>query len=113
VEVQSPKETFKLVQILRATGSAFPAAVEVILPFIRPEEPHGHSSIFSLSEAGPKLYAAAPEKMLELLSAVVGDAPPQSIYALRKALDKLSQVAPRLTETTQFQKLASQASPHQ
>jgi hypothetical protein len=112
LELQSSKETFKLVQLLRATGDAFPQAIEVILPFVRAEDPRGHTSIFSLSQAGPSFYALAPEKMLELLSAVVGDAPPQSIYSLRTALDKLSKANPNLVQTKRFQKLESQASPY-
>lgn len=112
VDLQSSKETFKLVQLLRATGAAFPQAVEVVLPFVRAEDPRGHTSVYSLSEACEQLYASAPEKMLELLSAVVGDAPPQSIYGLGAALDKLSKVASQLVQTKRFQKLESQASPH-
>src|SRR5262249_55220280 len=71
LELQSSKETFKLVQLLLATGDAFPKAIEVVLPFVRAEDPRGHTSIYSLSQAGPSFYALAPEKMLELLSAVV------------------------------------------
>ncbi|MEA2975682.1 MAG: hypothetical protein QOF19_1202 [Alphaproteobacteria bacterium] len=112
LELQSSKETFKLVQLLRATGDAFPQAVEVILPFVRAEDPRGHTSIYSLSEAGLSFYALAPEKMLELLSAIVGDAPPQSIYSLRTVLDKLSKANPKLVQTKRFQKLESQASGH-
>lgn len=112
IELQSSKETFKLVQLLRATGDAFPEAVEVILPFVRAEDPRGHTSIYSLSQAGSSFYALAPEKMLELLSAVVGDAPPQSIYGLRTALVKLSNADPKLVQTKRFQKLESRASPH-
>jgi hypothetical protein len=112
LELQSSKETFKLVQLLRATGDAFPQAVEVVLPFVRAEDPRAHTSIYSLSQAGPTFYALAPEKMLELLSTIVGDAPPQSIYSLRTALDKLSKADPKLIHTKRFQKLESQASPH-
>lgn len=112
LELQSSKETFKLVQLLRATGGAFPKAVEAVLPFVRAEDPRSHTSIYSLSQAGPSFYALAPERMLELLSAVVGDAPSQSIYALRTALDKLSKAGPKLVQTKRFQRLESQASPH-
>ena len=109
VELQSSKETFKLVQMLRATGTAFPKAIDVVLPFIRAEDPRGHTSVFSLAEASDELYASAPDKMLDLLSAVVGDAPPQSIFSLRKALEKLRLVAPQLVQTKRFQKLEIQA----
>lgn len=112
LELQSSKETFKLVQLLRATGNAFPEAVEVVLPFIRAEDHRGHTSVYSLSETSDSLYASSPENVLELLSAVVGDAPPQSVYSLRKALEKLSNADPKLSQTKRFQKLESQASPY-
>src|SRR6202040_2921464 len=36
VELQTSATTFKLVQILLATGEAFPEACDIIIPFIRP-----------------------------------------------------------------------------
>ena len=112
LELQSSSATFKLVQLLRATGVAFAEAADVILPFVRAEDPRGHTSIFSLSHADQSLYDAAPGKMLELLSAVVGDAPPQSVFSLREALDKIAKASPPLVQSKPYQKLQSQASPH-
>jgi len=112
VELQSSRETFKLVQLLSATGDAFPDAVDVVLPFVRAEDHRDHTSVYSLSEEDQSFYASSPEKVLELLCAVVGDAPPQSIYGLRRALDKLSGAEPKLVRTNRFQKLESQASPY-
>ena len=112
VELQTPTVTFDLVEILLATGSAFGEAAPIILPFIRPEDPRDHTSVFSISEASAELYGVAPEKMLDLLSAVAGDAPDRSLYALNKALNKLKEKAPDLVQTKQFQKLTAQASPH-
>jgi len=112
VELQTPMVTDKLVQILLATGSAFRKAAAMILPFIRPEDPRWHTSVFSISEASAELYGVAPERMLDLLSAVAGDAPDRSLYGLNKALDKLKEKAPHLVQTKQFQKLTAQASPH-
>ena len=112
VELQTPTVTLYLVQLLLATGSAFGEAATMILPFIRPEDPRLHTSVFSISEASPELYGVAPEKMLALLSAVAGDAPDRSLYGLNKALNKLKEKAPHLVQTKQFQKLTAQASPH-
>jgi hypothetical protein len=108
-ELQTPRSTFKLVQLLLATGQAFGEAAPVIIPFIRPEDPRGHSSVFSISEAKPDIYAVAPHQMLNLLSAVAGDAPNQSLYGLNKALEKLQEQAPELATTKAFQKLQMQA----
>src|SRR5258707_12761828 len=75
VKLQTPRATFKLVQILLATGPAFPSAADIIIPFIRSESPRDHTSVYSISQASEDLYGAAPDKMLNLLSAVAGDAP--------------------------------------
>jgi hypothetical protein len=108
-ELQVGDSTFKLVQILRATGNAFPEAADVIIPFIRSEDPRQHTSVYSISEADDILYTSAPEKMLELLSAVVGDAPARSSYGLAKALDRLQTNAPQLVDSRDFQRLISLA----
>lgn len=68
-----------------------------------------HSSVFSISEADPEIYKVAPEQMLNLLSAVAGDAANQSLYGMNKALEKLEESAPGLIETKAFQKLKMQA----
>ncbi|WP_139025096.1 hypothetical protein [Bradyrhizobium sp. STM 3843] len=92
-----------------ATGQAFEDAAPVIIPFIRPEDPRGHSSVFSISEVKPDIYAVAPRQMLNLLTAVAGDAPNRSLYGLNKALEKLKDEAPELVTTKAFQKLEMQA----
>jgi hypothetical protein len=109
-DLQSPDVTFKLVQILRETGDAFPEAAEVIIPFIRPEDPRQQTAAYSISEADEVLYASSPEKMLDLVAAVVGDAPPRSIYGLTKTLDRILRHAPQLAATRKFQRLVSFAS---
>src|SRR4051812_8777877 len=73
IELQTPSSTFKLVQILRACGNAFPEAADVIIPFIQPEDPRRHTSIHSLSAADDIIYSTSPHKMLDLLAAVVGE----------------------------------------
>jgi hypothetical protein len=110
--LQTPSSTFKLVQILRACGNAFPAAADAIIPFIRPEDPRRHTSIHSLSEADDILYSASPQKMLDLLAAVVGDVPARTVFGLNKALDRLRTHAPALADTRKFQKLVNAAGIH-
>jgi hypothetical protein len=112
VELQTSMATFRLVQILLATGSAFGDAATAIIPFIRSESQRQHTSIYSISEAGEELYAVAPEKMLSLLSAIAGDAPDRSLFGLAKALKKLKAKAPQLAHTKAFQKLQTQAMPN-
>jgi hypothetical protein len=111
-ELQSPSSTFKLVQILRASGDAFPQAAEVIIPFIRPEEPRRHTSVYSISTADDAIYASSPEKMLDLIAAVVGDSPTRSVYRLMKVLDRIREHAPRLAKSKKFQRLENLASAH-
>jgi hypothetical protein len=110
--LQSSGVTFSLVQILRATGNAFPEAAEVIIPFIRPEDQRRHTSVYSISEADDILYKSSPEKMLDLVAAVVGDEPPTNIYGLTKTLDRILKHAPQLAALRKFQRLVSFASTH-
>jgi hypothetical protein len=100
------------VQILLATGSAFPAAATVIIAFIRSESPREHTSIYSISHTSEDIFKAAPGSMLDLLSAIAGDAPDRTLYGLSTVLHRLQEVAPQLTETKQFQRLAKQATPY-
>ena len=110
IELQSSQTTFNLVQILRATGKAFPEAADVIIPFVQPDDPRRHSNVYSISRADDELYSSSPEKMLDLLTSVVGEPPPKSVYALGKALDRVKAHAPQLVDTRKFQKLVSFAS---
>jgi hypothetical protein len=112
VELQTSASTFKLVQILCATGEAFPEAVDVILPFIQPDDPGSQTTVYSIAEASDSLYKAAPSKMLDLIAAVVGEALPGSVYALGKALSRLRAIDPNLADTRKFQKLLTYASHH-
>ena len=111
IELQTAASTFKLVQILRATGAAFPQAAEVIIPFIRPDHPGRHTSVFSITTADDILFTTEPAKMLELLSAVVGKAPPASVYSLQHALDRVIAADPTLTNSITFQRLRVCAAP--
>ncbi len=110
VELHTSASTFKLVQILRASGAAFPEAAEVIVPFIRPEDPRRHTSVYSISKADDVLYSSSPERMLDLVAAVVGEAPARSAYGLGKALERIREHASPLANTKKFQKLLGFAS---
>ncbi|MCK1709080.1 MULTISPECIES: hypothetical protein [unclassified Bradyrhizobium] len=112
VELQTPAATFTLVRILLASGEAFPEAADVIIPFIQPDDPRSQSTVHSIAEADEAFYKAAPSKMLDMLVAVVGDAPPGSVYALGKALSRLRTIAPALGDSRKFQKLLPLASQH-
>lgn len=112
VDLQTSATTFKLVQILLATGDAFPEAADIIIPFIRPEEKQAHSTVYSITQAPIEYFQEAPAKVLDLLVAVVGDPPPGSVYMLGGALFRLKEVAPDLVHTRKFQKLRTYASPH-
>jgi hypothetical protein len=98
VELQTPDSTFKLVQILRASGAAFPEVAEVIIPFIRPDDPRRHTSVYSISKADDVLYSSSPERILDLVAAVAGEAPARSVYGLGKALERIREHAPAARE---------------
>jgi hypothetical protein len=110
-ELQTPSANSSLIQILRASGEAFPQAAEAIVPFIRPENPARHTNVHLLSRADDFMYKLAPEKMLDLLDAIVGEAPPKSVYGLAKALQRLSDGGPSFSKNRRFKKLARQAIP--
>jgi hypothetical protein len=110
VDLQSNAATFKLVQLLKGTGSAFPDAADDVIPLIRREEPTHPSVVFSIAEASEALYAAAPAKILDLLAAVVGDVPSGDVHALAKVLARVKAVSPQLADTRKFQRLTSAAS---
>jgi hypothetical protein len=112
IDLQTSATTFKLVQLLRATGEAFPEAAELILPFLRPEGQNGHTTIFSLTQEPDSFYQTDPEKILDLLAAIVGDVEPGSVFSLSSALSRLQSIAPELATTRKFQKLMIAASPH-
>jgi hypothetical protein len=111
-ELQTPNATFKLAQILLATGSAFTTAAITIMPFIRAESARDYTTIYSISHAKDDYFKAAPQTMLDILSSVAGDAPDRTLFGLSTALEKIREVAPQLAQTKQFQKLAAQASAH-
>jgi hypothetical protein len=108
VELQTSASTFKLVQLLRASGAAFPDAAKIVVPFIRADETHS-TSIFSISDADDVLYSSSPERMLDLVVAVVGEA--RGVYGLRKSLERIREHAPQLADTRKFQKLLALAGP--
>ncbi|MGH8737042.1 MAG: hypothetical protein ACREVC_06770 [Burkholderiales bacterium] len=105
IELQTSASTFKLVQILRASGAAFPHAAEVIVPFIRPDDDRHHTSVYSLSDADDILYSSSPETMLDLVAAVVDEGSGRSAYGLGKVLERIREHAPPLSNSKKFQRL--------
>jgi hypothetical protein len=72
-DLQSPRSTFELVHILRASGDAFPQAAEVIIPFIRPDDPRQHASSIRLRPLATSYTRRLLSKcsiLLRLLSAM-------------------------------------------
>ncbi|UGY22918.1 hypothetical protein HU675_0033830 [Bradyrhizobium septentrionale] len=112
VDLQSPATTFKLVQIISAAGDAFPEAADLIIPFIRPERAQSHTTVYSIASFPEKYYTSSPQQVLDLLVAVIGEAPIGSVFSLNTALTRLRDVAPKLTTTRKFQNLLNAASPH-
>ena len=90
---------------LRASEEAFPDAVDVVIPFIRPDDHRSSSTIFSLADAPEVLFTSAPAKMLDLAAAIVGDAEPGSVYALSQVLDQIQVAESSLATTAKFQRL--------
>lgn len=110
VDLQTSSTTFELVRILLASGDAFPDAADVMLPFIRPDEPKSQTTVYSMTSAPDTFYKSAPEKLLDVVAAVVGQAPPGSAYGLARVLERLRAIDPRIAEKRKFQKLLAGAS---
>ncbi|NSZ03128.1 hypothetical protein G6M70_04680 [Agrobacterium tumefaciens] len=109
VDLLSGTVTFKLLQILRATGEAFPHAASVIEPFIVPEEKEQGTAAYSLGNADDILFSLAPSKMLDIVTAVVGSRPPGSVFELRSVLERISACDPALINTRKYQALSQMA----
>ena len=92
IDLQTPAATFALVHLLRASEEAFPLAADAVLPFIRADIRHIHSTIVSLSTATEVVFTSAPAKMLDVVSAVVGDTEPGTVYGLGQVLDRMALV---------------------
>jgi hypothetical protein len=110
VDLQNNLATFNLTRILLATSDAFPEAADLIIPLIKAEDFRSQTAIFSISEAPKALYSLAPRKMLDLVAAVVGEAPAGSVFSLVGVLSKIRAAAPDLARTAKFQRLLTCAS---
>jgi CHASE2 domain len=102
--------SFTLVQILRASGDAFPQTAEVIIPFIQPEDPRQQETTRISRRLRSKSNGRSCEKMLDLIAAVVRDSPARTVYGLTKVLDRIREHSPRLASLKKFQRLVSLAS---
>ncbi|WP_158515680.1 SIR2 family protein [Pararhizobium polonicum] len=111
VDLLSGTVTFKFLQILRATGEAFPEAADAILPFIVPEEKEQGNAAYSIAKADEVLFTSAPAKMLDVVSAAVGKKPAGSVFDLQKVLDRIAAAEPKLADGRKFQSLVQMARP--
>jgi len=101
VELHTSGATFKLFQILGATGAAFPEAVDTILrSFNHKILGHRQPSI-PYPLASEDLYKAAPDKMLDVIAAVVGEVSAGSVMSLAKALSRIRAVKARACRHSQ------------
>jgi hypothetical protein len=111
IELQTSASTFKLVQILLGSGAAFSEAAEVIIPFIRPDDPRHDTSVYSISEADDALYSSSPKRMLDLVAAVAGESTAGTAYGLAKVLERIRGHAPHLANDKKFQRLLASGIP--
>ena len=74
-------------QILRAAGEAFPEAADVIIPFIRPDDPRTDSTVFSIAEAPEELHASLPARRSTSWLRSWERSRPGTVYSLDKALE--------------------------
>ncbi|WCK80145.1 SIR2 family protein [Agrobacterium fabrum] len=109
VEMLSGAVTFKLLQILRASGETFPSAADTLLPFIRPEEKDQGTAIHSLGKADDIIFQSAPDKLLAVVAAAAGDKLKGSVYGLRLVLDRIAEADPNLVNGRSFQRLLQMA----
>ena len=105
VDLQTPAATYALVHLLRASEEAFPLAADAVLPFIRADIRHIHSTIVSLSTAPEVVFTSAPAKMLDVVSAVAGDTELGTVYGLGQVLDRIRSADSSLMPTAKFQRL--------
>ena len=111
VELRTSRANFKLVQMLRASGQAFPEAVDDVIPFLAKESGQGHvTTIHSLGEADAELYELAPRKLLDLVDAIVGDSDAGSVYGLKKVLDRIVEADATVVGLAKYQRLRQLAS---
>lgn len=105
IDLRTPKAAYKLIQLLLASGNAFPEAAETIIPLIQSEGPE-QLGVYSISKAPDELFASYPEGMLDLVSAAIGGAPVGGVYGLDKILERIKEHAPALAKARKFWKLA-------
>lgn len=105
VEIQSNASNFAFVQILTATGPAFPDAAREIIPYIRPDDPRRDTTIFLLADAPEGFFKISPATVLDLIIAITGDLPAHNFIDIDRALSKICSAAPELAKSRKFQKL--------
>ena len=96
--------------MLKATGEAFPEAVDDVIPFIARESNSQGTTVFSLQDADPILYETAPRKLLDLVDAIVGDPDFGSVYGLKRVLERLVVADATIVGSPKYQRLLLLAS---
>lgn len=108
-ELQSESATNQLVRLVLTTGDAFAEASTQITPFLRPETRHSGLTVYMIHKADDSIYQAAPESVLELTDAVVGENGPQAVYLLSNILERIMAVKPDLANRPTYQRLREMA----
>jgi hypothetical protein len=97
--------------MLRASGAAFPHAVDDVIPFVAKEDGQGQlTTIHSLGDADDALYELAPRKLLDLVDAIVGDSDAGSVFGLKKVLDRILGKDGTVVGVAKYQRLRRLAS---
>ena len=104
-ELQTAASTSKLLQLLLATGAAFPLAAKHIVPFTQVEDTSRYGTVYAISRCDEDVMAAAPAVMLDVVGAVVGSPSRPGIVGLGRLLDRIKEADPNLVETRKYQAL--------
>lgn len=104
-ELQTEIATHQLVRLILRTGDAFADAAAQVIPFLRPESRQSGLTVYLIHKADDSIYQAAPERVLELTDAVVGEISPQSVYGLSNVLERIVAIQPDLANRPAYQRL--------
>lgn len=104
-ELGSNEISKSLVRLSIAAREEFPAALSLILNWLKPFE-HPHHVLHSLRESG--LCSRFPNQALQLLDKIINDQPWVS-RDLRQCLEEISQALPKLKRDHRYQRLIEHA----
>lgn len=107
-DLRESKSSEHLVDLALLCEGGFPAAVQVLRPFVVPYATDSIEFDFGLDEKGDDLLNEHPGAMLELIGAAVGD-PSQPPGDLQMVLNKLRDADPTLASKGVFRRLEKTA----